>query len=395
MAKLIRKIRPGNHWQLAEHESWLQDMAAKGLHLKKLTNVLGYFEQGERMEKAFKIELTKKMKLSANQMEKCEQLGRNHVFSYTRAFLTYHIFSMPTNQQITELVVDIEEYETAMDSLISRLVWNAIFGIVGLVAILVAILALIMYLGTPIYMLVTGTNSAILLLLFNSASLIFSSISSLKGIRAIKDKYSTKQYDNECVDWEPSYHRQKIVSILFIGFTVLCVGIPIIQILKMDTKTLPNDGQALPIVRLADFEQNSNLINDTYTTGDDVNWSSYYSSEWGPLTPIQYEAYEVLTDSQTGYRPNLSTKIYQLRFERLAEPFFDDLVKRQNEILQHKDFTELEHPAFDRLLVYDNKQILTIYAMKGRAVTAVDYHGESELEAILESLEKRLRSLSN
>lgn len=36
LSKIVRKWRPDDYWRIGEHESWFQDMALEGLHLKKI-----------------------------------------------------------------------------------------------------------------------------------------------------------------------------------------------------------------------------------------------------------------------------------------------------------------------------------------------------------------------
>lgn len=53
---------------------------------------------------------------------------------------------------------------------------------------------------------------------------------------------------------------------------------PCIQLVKMETRTLPLASTGLPIVRLADAEQNPNLVreNPSYIR-DDIDWGNRYS----------------------------------------------------------------------------------------------------------------------
>jgi hypothetical protein len=63
--------------------------------------------------------------------------------------------------------------------------------------------------------------------------------------------------------------------------------IPFIQLVKSESKTLPEASPDLPIVRLADVEQNPALVRGEST--DNVDWGNRYTYYWSPLAPVQYE----------------------------------------------------------------------------------------------------------
>lgn len=47
MNKTVFKLRPSDYWRIGEHESWFQDMAAKGFYLKKMGLRFAHFIKGE------------------------------------------------------------------------------------------------------------------------------------------------------------------------------------------------------------------------------------------------------------------------------------------------------------------------------------------------------------
>ena len=55
LSKIVRKWRPDDYWRIGEHESWFQDMALEGLHLKDIGYRMAKFEKGEPKKTKYRI----------------------------------------------------------------------------------------------------------------------------------------------------------------------------------------------------------------------------------------------------------------------------------------------------------------------------------------------------
>ena len=92
--------------------------------------------------------------------------------------------------------------------------------------------------------------------------------------------------------------------------------IPFVQLIKMDTKTLPEASLDLPIVRLADVEENPALVRgEPSYMSDNVDWGNRYTYDWSPLAPVQYETDEhgvvpgkMWEDGSGEYSPTIHTQ---------------------------------------------------------------------------------------
>lgn len=171
---------------------------------------------------------------------------------------------------------------------------------------------------------------------------------------------------------------------------------PIMYLVKEKTATLPGSSPELPIVRLAEIEQNPDLIRDEAYMRDGVDWANRYSYNWSPFAPVQYDTDESgivpgkTWDDQSGdYSPSVHTKMYQLAIPVLADSLVSDLVKRYQ--YGNEQFIETEHPDLDRLLVHEKREAKEIVASKGKVVMYVRYHGYAELNAVVEETVGKMR----
>ena len=58
MSKYIRKRRFVDVWRIGESESWLTDMASKGLHLHSLGTMFAKFKRGEPVSIRYRIDFS-------------------------------------------------------------------------------------------------------------------------------------------------------------------------------------------------------------------------------------------------------------------------------------------------------------------------------------------------
>ena len=130
--------------------------------------------------------------------------------------------------------------------------------------------------------------------------------------------------------------------------------IPFVQLVKGDTKTLPEASLDLPIVRLADVEQNPALVRgESSYMSDNVDWGNRYTYYWSPLAPVQYETDEngvvpgkMWEDGSGEYSPSIHTRVYQLSVPAMADNLISDLIKRYKYENSSEDFVETKHPDF-------------------------------------------------
>ena len=100
-------------------------------------------------------------------------------------------------------------------------------------------------------------------------------------------------------------------------------------------KRLMQGNVNLPIISLADIEQNPKLLREKIYNSHNVDWANRVRYDWSILAPIQYEidehgiiAGELWEDKSGEYSPSITTRYYKLTFESMAENITIDLINR-------------------------------------------------------------------
>ena len=99
MGKIVWRLKPYDYWHISEYESWFSDMAAKGLHVKKLGAEFIQFEKGQPKKKKYHLAVSKGKKLSDEQMYKYVEAG----WLYVSSFQYFHLFTSPEEQNAADL----------------------------------------------------------------------------------------------------------------------------------------------------------------------------------------------------------------------------------------------------------------------------------------------------
>jgi putative lipase involved disintegration of autophagic bodies len=170
---------------------------------------------------------------------------------------------------------------------------------------------------------------------------------------------------------------------------LFAVIIPFIDIAKSRDYTLPESKDNLPVIRLAEIEQNPNLLRKTGYTRKNVDWANRVSYDWSPLAPVQYEIDEhgivngeLWADQSGVYSPSITTRYYKLTFGSMAENLIHDLVKRYV-WRDNIEIKEVYHPEFAKVYLAEDGLHQQIFAYFDDQVTHVSYHGKAKIEDIL------------
>ncbi|MEH7224494.1 DUF2812 domain-containing protein [Bacillus sp. JJ1566] len=394
MNKIVRKIRPSDYWRIGEHESWFQDMAAKGLHLKKMGKFFAHFVKGEPKQMKYRIEVSMKKKVSPEQLEMYAESGWDYITSYQY----FQVFSSPDELDAPEIHTDTTEQSFTLKELDKKLVLNAGFVVVAMLLI-IGMLSSVWFLdGTPTYILVEGlviSQTILSIIIGYQAYLSLQAAISIRALR--KDLIEGKSIDHHA-PWKKRHRINSIIGFLFMLVAGLTAIMPITQLVKMDTKTLPETSIDLPIVRLADIEQNPSLVRgESEYMKDNVDWSNRYTSNWSPFAPVQYESDEngvvpgeMWKDGSGEYSPSITTKYYQLSLPSMADNLISDLIKRYNYDNSLEDFVETKHPSFDHLIIHEEKDYKEVFASKGKDVIFVRYFGNADVNSVIKVIEKKI-----
>ncbi|SEN98107.1 Protein of unknown function [Mesobacillus persicus] len=388
MYKKVYKLRPSDYWRIGEHESWFKDLAAQGLHLKKMGIHFAQFVKGEPKNMRYRIDVSIKKKISPEQIQLYKESG----WEYVTRFQFFHVFSSPAELDAPELHTDPAEQAYTLKELDKKLTMNAVFIAVAMVAIIGMMFSIWFLDGTPTFVMIDGGIMQQTILSFFIGYLAYTSFQASRSIRALRKDLVEGKPINHHASWKKNY------SFLFTFIVGLSAIIPFVQLAKMETNTLPEGDIDLPIVRLADVEQNPELIRGKPSyMSDNVDWGNRYSYDWSPLAPVQYETDEtgvvpgeMWKDGSGEYSPSLTTRVFQLRFQSMADSLVSDLIKRYGFPFSQEDFVETKHPSFDQLIVHEEEHRKDVIAAKGKAVIHVQYFGYADIDSVIKNIEEKM-----
>jgi hypothetical protein len=398
MSNTVHKLRPSDYWRIGEHESWFSEMAAKGLHLKKMGMHFAKFDKGEPKKMRYRIDVSIRKTITQEQIKMYAESGWDYVTGYS----FFQVFSSPEEINAPELHTDPAEQSFTLKELDKKLALNATITAVAMILIIGMLSAIWFLDGTPTFIMVDGgvvQQSFLAIFIGYSA---YNSLQASISIRALRKKLIEGKPIDHHASWKKHYQLHSIVAFLFTVAVGLSAIIPFVQLVKMDTKTLPEADLDLPIVRLADVEENSALVREEASyLSDNVDWANRYSYDWSPLAPVQYETDEqgvvpgkVWEDGSGVYSPAIHTQVYQLTIPALADNLIADLIERYRYEASKEDFAETEHPELDLLIVHEEKEVKEVFASKGKAVMYVRYYGYADINSVTENLVEKISLIS-
>jgi len=153
--------------------------------------------------------------------------------------------------------------------------------------------------------------------------------------------------------------------------------------------TLPTTANALPVVRLADIEQNPKLIREEHVNEKGIDFANRVSYQWSLLAPIQYDidergiiTDEIWHDNSGAYSPSITTRYYKLTFAGMADNLINDLISRY----VYRDnikVSEASYSGLDKLYIAQDDIRKQIFACLDNKVIFVTYYGNKNMEDLI------------
>ena len=279
---------------------------------------------------------------------------------------------------------------------------NASIVAIGMISMIGMLFAIWFLDGTPTFILVEGMVIQLTILTIFIGYSAYTSLRAAISIRALRKNLIDGRPIDHHAPWKKHYRLNAMIAFLFSVVVGLSAILPFMQIVKNETKTLPEASMDLPIVRLADIEENTKLVRgDSSYISDNVDWDNRYSFKWSPLAPVQYETDEngivpgkMWEDGSGEYSPSVHTMVYQLSVPAMADNLISDLIKRYRYEESGEGFVETTHPVFDLLIVHDEEDFKKVFASKGKAVIYVHYYGYADIESVIENIEEKIGLIS-
>lgn len=371
-------------WRLGEHESWFSDMAREGRNLQKIGVFFACFEQGECKETRYRIDTTSNKKMSAGDKEMFQEAGWTHVTKYG----DFNVFSSPTELQAPELHTDPAEQAYTLQEWAKKIRKNTVMTVI-LCTLIIAILVSLWYFDRTIYLTIIKGDLLSIVVIITLVSSAYTMLQANFSIRRLRKAL----LEGSIIDHHAAWRKKRWTTLAIQGFlialAIINISLLVAQIMLEKVQTLPADSADLPIVRLADIEQNPNMIQEELL--DSLN---QYTFNWSLVAPLQYESYEhgivpdqLWEDENEPYSPSINTQVYKLNFPSMKEKLLVDLAR-----INHfrEAISKVESDVFDILYIRQEDGFKEVIAAKGSGVIHVNYYGYADMERILEAVEEKL-----
>jgi hypothetical protein len=382
------KLRPRDFWNIGEHESWFADMANEGLHLKKMGRYFAHFTKDVPRKIKYRIDVCqeKEEKITPEQKEMYSESGWEYVTSYDE----FNVFASPVDANAPELYRDPVEQSFMIDQLEERYKKNINLAVLKILVLIGAVIAAWYFDFVPYVDLVEGGlvkySLILILVLYNGYNYLQAALS----IRHLRIRLLEGEAINHAAAWETQHQVKIFITCIFAIFAVLGATLPIIQRAMTKQQTLPITSNDLPIVRLADIEQNPNLERMT-DIQKNIDRNNFYRYRWSILAPVQYISSETATikdkvgKNGNDYLSSIHTSVYKLKFSFMNDALITDLMKNEGITVENKKVSEIKHPNFDKLIIYDSSPLKELYAYKDSAVVCIRYNGDVDINVLIEA----------
>lgn len=397
--KYKRKLIPTNLMNIPAMESWLSDMASEGLYLHSLGPYVAKFTEGEPRKLAYRIEplsaedngfyvnnirnafsaekdgkktLTVEEK-NRRMTELYDEFGWEQVCKLSQLFYIFRAKEEDTPELHTDPVAQSEAYE--------RIYQRQKKGLLLTLPIFLAMILWCLYLtvwdDNLYYSIKSG--SSLLACVAGLAFTIFALFKEVKSFRHIRDRLQDGIAMEHDADWQKGsiFYKASILSYHLLLICMILYGYA--QFGQRWDMSLAEANQPLPYLSLETIETDPNFILGEYDGWDnEVRFSTSF------LAPIQYEIRQEgivpdrrWNDDSGVYSPSIKVEYYDLRFEFLAKPFYDAMIKWH--IYEEAGFAPIYDENIDEGVVYGENGSKKILFRKDDKVMAFFYYGHEDL----------------
>gem|GEM_PF-4116942 len=389
------KLIPTSLWNIGAIETWLSDMAAKGLFVMNLGKYFASFTKAEPATIQYRIDM-----IPADTDEELEAKKSKYKacgWSYEDSYLNFHIFYAPPYSATYEVYSITDEQAELMKpilkSSIKKLIWATV---------LMAIVILI-----PFF--ISSSRMYTRIIEINIFDLLAYPMFVLAFIHELYKVILIKKFIKSLRKGVPiSHHNNWRMKSLFStfyksAFAIILVGlilIPSKSYFKDKNLILTNGGTTLPVITLRDISDNRPKYKAFQIDTTNPSYSTYGRSETSILAPQQYEnnqSYRLINTSNKVEEISLNTRSYELRYEFMTDNFFKEQVDYYNHLWETtpKSLAITSYEDLDNLVIYKSGLNYHIFASKGHGVITLNYTVDDDLETLLKTINEKLELLDS
>lgn len=393
MRDTVRKFMPDDIWNLGRNESWFSDLAEEGLHLRRIGLAFAVFERGEPKKMKYRIDV-----ISPAPTEEQLEIYNESGWQFVTNIKELHIFSSPEESNYPELHTDPVEQSYTLTVLNKRLRSQVILISVCMALFFGMMFSMFFFEQTPTLAMMEAGGIQRPLLIFVEGYVFYIVIRNFIALRNLRKSLFEGNPINHREDWRKPRLVNGLIGAFFILVSFLTICIPAAEIAVSKTYTLPETPVDLPVIRLAEIEQNAALEREDGFFLRDVDWRNRVSYDWSPLSPVKYEISEhgvvqneMWDDNSGSYSPSVETHYFKLLIPSMADSLIQDLMEWYVDDYE-PDLTirERDHAFFEKLVIAQSGIRKEIFACSGNEVIYVQYFGKAKAEDIVKLLPQAL-----
>ncbi len=393
MGRVVKRLMLDDIYAIGRNESWFSAMAKKGLHLRKFGRIFVHFAKGEAKETKYRIDYLKGAP-SQEQLDVYHDCGWDFVANNG----DFYIFSADEKSCSSELHTDAIEQGFSLSELDKRLRTNLIIISIAMFLFLGMMASIYVLNDEPFLSMIKGQFVQQILLVIVELYVFYTVIRNFMVVHNLKKSLLQGQEINHNEDHRKARLLGGILAGIYLPIALFTVFIPFMDIAKSKDYTLPEANTNLPIIiRLAEIEQNPNLVRQTGYNGNNVDWANRISYDWSLLAPLQYEIDEhgivngeMWEDKSGTYSPSITIRYYNLTFGSMAEGLTLDLINRYV-WRDNTNMKKVNYPDFDEIYIAEDDIRKQIFAYLNNQVIHVTYYGKAKIEDIIPLLSQKVR----
>lgn len=384
MGKIVKRLALDDSFAIGRNESWLSDMAQEGLHLRRYGRLFVYFEKGAPQDTKYRIDIF-------HEQPSPEQLAvyRDCGWDYVARNGLFYTFCADGKADTTELHTDPVEQSYTMEKLNKRHKINLVIVSIAIVLFLSMILSIYVFNDEPFLYMINGQFVQQMLVVMVELYVFYSVIRNYLAISALKKSLAQGRPINHQADYKRARRVNTILASIFIPMALCTIFIPLAEMSMKERYTLPTTANPLPVVRLADIEQNPKLLREEHINDKGIDFANQVRYQWSFLAPIQYDigecgiiADEMWHDHSGSYSPSITTRFYKLTFAGMADDLINDLITRYV-YSDNIKVSEVSFSGLDKLYIAKDDIRKHIFASLDNKVIFITYYGNKNMEDII------------
>lgn len=323
--KITWRMREVDFYRVAEAESWLCDMAEKGLLLESAGLFFCSFEKTVPRKVRYRLEPRGKDDPSDDYVEACAEMGWELVDCWRNTFLIWKC----ERSEVPEFHTDPFAESYAFKRLTRNMMWNSIISILGF--LLIFFLVLRKYWDNPITQLISDRE---LFSMIFALTFIWSDLEAIRQWISMSRLTKALRSGENIHERVPVKHKRSwLPEAIYLVSAFMTVAIPFWAIGQ--SRTGPANRFDLMVPRLQEIEESAVIKEGLVIDG--IDYGNFVRTTWAFLAPQQLELHEQgYTDEaaweewhQDGRKDSempitYKAKYYGLRYEFLAEPLLDE-----------------------------------------------------------------------